>query len=889
MAGFLGGSSGSGGGGEIQFPTEFIDPVTKLRVSEPETLIDTDFEYGLQPTKWETVELINNTPSFFSKSGDTTINGILSMVTTATSREIKVTTAENHGLAVGIPINVSGTKSITADGSYIINSIPDPKSFTYLAKQNQDTTASIFDLYTSIITGEFFQGSQIKISDSQGIVTNAAAPSVLTVQTDSPHGFQVGTPFYFLNLNSTVSQQFDASNTGAKTFDSSNSATAQSFDGSNTFTTYLIDLNNKATIGGTVSATVTFNATNDTITVTHTTENFVGLKIGAPLYYNVTAAAGYFNTYPRGVVYLATTGNNVLGTNSSTFSVSSIPGGTAIDLTVYPSGTFQKANAATTFPGNNNETQNPFQIQVYQNAGQSFDGANATGSLSTVNTYSGTIIQLNNDAGTTVSPFIALRSMVFYTTTGTAATGLTNNTTYWVTYYNEPAGASVPGFFQIKVSALPGGADISISGGTGTQKFRKIGISTDKDVIHLPSHNLALGDLVRYTYPEAGAFTQAAAASDYYYVDKIYDVDNIQLGLTKGSGGLTQIAANTWEWTTGPVTDVSEIFTQNPGALTQLPNSGVFYLKYPINIVGGTQTITVACRKDTTNNRVAQSAFTMRGQGWSFQSGISTLWFYSSDDHDSLAMVADGTGIIARTNTNSWNSSNWDIFRGANQGSGNVGLNSVLPGSPSDVSGNASLVAFNKTNINVYVDLGNSRLRCHNRSYVSYNSDLSTYIGTASPTNSLMILSDGVNGFVIYRWGNARAVEIRMNLATGAIFSTRNFAFSAGQSNGTEEDTFGTLLHAVDGGFTYYANTTWHEDRFPWTARGSLTNTNTYSTGGASTQTDMDLFGSIDSGDRQVWFADWGHDDGGLFQQGNDDRLSVRKTNIYFLPDNYTA
>jgi len=82
MPGFLGGSSsGSGSGGEISFPKEFIDPVTKLRVSTPENLIDTDFEYGLQPTKWETVELINNTPSFFSKSGDTTIPDIISITT----------------------------------------------------------------------------------------------------------------------------------------------------------------------------------------------------------------------------------------------------------------------------------------------------------------------------------------------------------------------------------------------------------------------------------------------------------------------------------------------------------------------------------------------------------------------------------------------------------------------------------------------------------------------------------------------------------------------------------------------------------------------------------------------------------------------------------------
>jgi hypothetical protein len=220
MPGFLGGSSsGSGTSGEIRFPAELIDPVTKLRVSQPQTMMDTDFEYGLQPTKWETVELINNTPSFFSASGDTTIPNLLDLTTTADSREIKVTTSLPHGLAVGIPLNISGSKSLTADGAYIINSVPDPTTFTYLCKQNQLTTASIIDLYTSVITGQFFQGSQIKIADSEGIITNGTGPtSTLTVTTDSPHGFGVNTPFYFLNLNSTISQEFDSSNTGAKTF-----------------------------------------------------------------------------------------------------------------------------------------------------------------------------------------------------------------------------------------------------------------------------------------------------------------------------------------------------------------------------------------------------------------------------------------------------------------------------------------------------------------------------------------------------------------------------------------------------------------------------------------------------------------------------------------------
>jgi hypothetical protein len=557
MAGFLGGSSGSGGGGEIQFPAEFIDPVTKLRVSEPETLIDTDFEYGLQPTKWETVELINNTPSFFSKSGDTTINGILAMVTTATSREVKVTTQDNHGLAVGIPINVSGTKSITADGSYIINSIPDPKTFTYLAKQNQDFTASIFDLYTSIITGEFFQGSQIKISDSQGIVTNAGSPSVLTVQTDSPHGFQVGTPFYFLNLNSTVSQQFDASNTGAKTFDSSNSATAQTFDGSNTLTSYSIDLNNKALLTGTTSATQTHSTANKTITVLHSSETFVGKVIGTPLYHNVIASSGYFQTYPRGIVYLADNTFNVLGASTSTFSVSSIPGGTPIDIPSYPNGTFQLASNASLFAGNNLDLVNQITLAPTIASAREFDGTNTAGSLSTVNTYSGTIIQLNNDAGTTISSGHYISSMVQYTNaggtpptisiSGASAGSLVNNATYFVTYYNEPAGASVPGFYQIKISATPGSGEITMtSNGSGTQKFRKIGVSVDRDIFHVPLHNLTVGDMVRYVYPSGGAVGMTNRTSDWVYVSAVYDTYNIQLdllpGLTATGGTITNAA-----------------------------------------------------------------------------------------------------------------------------------------------------------------------------------------------------------------------------------------------------------------------------------------------------------------------------------------------------------
>lgn len=58
------------------------DPVDKLRVSTPQSLIDTDFEYGIQPTKWESIQMLNNRPASFY---DSTQYNLLSNVTSSTT------------------------------------------------------------------------------------------------------------------------------------------------------------------------------------------------------------------------------------------------------------------------------------------------------------------------------------------------------------------------------------------------------------------------------------------------------------------------------------------------------------------------------------------------------------------------------------------------------------------------------------------------------------------------------------------------------------------------------------------------------------------------------------------------------------------------------------
>jgi hypothetical protein len=547
MPGFLGGSSGSGAGGEIRFPSELIDPVTKLRVSEPQTLIDTDFEYGLQPTKWETVELINNTPSFFSKSGDTTIPNIEAITTTATSREIKVTTGLPHGLAVGIPINVSGTKSLTADGAYIINSVPTPTTFTYLSKQNQPEAASIEDLYTSIVSGEFFQGSQIKIADSDGIVTDAQGASILTVKTESPHGFGLNTPFYFLNLNSTVSQEFDSSNTSSKAFDAANSSTAQVFDGSNTLTSYRLDLDNNAVASGTVSSISTFNPTTNQITVAHTTENFVGLSIGFPLYHNITTAGGYFASNPRGVVFLKSLDTS--NTNGSIFTVSQVPNGEVIPIPNALTGTFQRANEARLFAGNNINTATETTINLVEESEKEFNATNTGGQFLDNCSFSGS--NVTGASGSGVADLDLYQGlMVRYSTTGTpptinaggdasnggSTTSLVNNRTYFIESSFQ-VGSSINYVTTLKEFPTSAANINFTSTGTGTHTFTAIGLAGDKDMIHLRNHGYVVGDMLRYTYPSGGHFgvnNPVTEEKDYYFVERLLGTHNFQVNFTIG-------------------------------------------------------------------------------------------------------------------------------------------------------------------------------------------------------------------------------------------------------------------------------------------------------------------------------------------------------------------
>lgn len=185
----------------VEFTETFIDPVSKIRVSNPENLIDTDFEYGLQSSKWETLQTVNNVPTIYSTSGDVPLSDVSLVAVTVGSKQARVTTVSPHGLFLGDPINVQGVTLSLAEGYFLITGVADSRTFFYEMDQSSPTTAEINGSYTNIIPSKFFEGSSLILNEESGlpITTDNAAQSEITVSTLYTHGFLENTKMYLRN------------------------------------------------------------------------------------------------------------------------------------------------------------------------------------------------------------------------------------------------------------------------------------------------------------------------------------------------------------------------------------------------------------------------------------------------------------------------------------------------------------------------------------------------------------------------------------------------------------------------------------------------------------------------------------------------------------------
>ena len=197
-------------GTHIKPSEDLLDPVSKMRVSQPENLIDTDFEYGLQGQKWETLEQVKNIPTFFARAGEEEVP-LSAIDTTDGSDVVVVTTTVEHGYAKGTPFIIVGSSNPTINGGNIVSNVVSTTKFQFKAKSTQTATADVKSEYTQLFTGNIYQGTEFRRSGLRSVSTDEAESSKLTVNTTYPHRFTKGTELYLSNSLSTVATLFDAS------------------------------------------------------------------------------------------------------------------------------------------------------------------------------------------------------------------------------------------------------------------------------------------------------------------------------------------------------------------------------------------------------------------------------------------------------------------------------------------------------------------------------------------------------------------------------------------------------------------------------------------------------------------------------------------------------
>jgi hypothetical protein len=176
-------------------PYEFaIDAIERIRIAQPQSLIDADFEYGLQNTKWQSLGLNRNIPSFFELPGPALTTTDISSLGAANFSTIRVTVESGQALAVGTPFAVTGTTDTLADGLFVVIATNGTTTFDYLAK-GSIATGSISNPYTVVKEGGVYAGTPMDLSTMSG----NGAGGVVTVTFGSPHGLVPGSPIYIVD------------------------------------------------------------------------------------------------------------------------------------------------------------------------------------------------------------------------------------------------------------------------------------------------------------------------------------------------------------------------------------------------------------------------------------------------------------------------------------------------------------------------------------------------------------------------------------------------------------------------------------------------------------------------------------------------------------------
>ena len=168
------------------------DAVDKLRVSSPQSLIDTDFEYGQQPSKWEQLDLENNRQScWYNQNSPLAVTAITGNGTTT------VVVSTTATVAVGTPVFIEDALDTNASGWWYVTASVGGTSFTILTTNTVATGNQWNATATYVYTGNFYTscGFAVTAASTTAITTSSTA---ITVNTAFPHGLAANSYVYIV-------------------------------------------------------------------------------------------------------------------------------------------------------------------------------------------------------------------------------------------------------------------------------------------------------------------------------------------------------------------------------------------------------------------------------------------------------------------------------------------------------------------------------------------------------------------------------------------------------------------------------------------------------------------------------------------------------------------
>ena len=205
-------SPGSGGGGDdllimiederrglVVRPFDIgLDAVERIRVSNPESLIDADFEYGIQTTKWETTGTNRNAPAFYETSQAPLAVTDISSEGSPPSGSFSLITITFDGTvsagevpAEGGIISVQGTGDFFAEGLFPVEQqLNTPLRVTYRAKGIVPSDEQLLFSYTQVKTGGIYEYAGLNTSS----YTTSANSGIVTVTFSDEHCLVPGSP-----------------------------------------------------------------------------------------------------------------------------------------------------------------------------------------------------------------------------------------------------------------------------------------------------------------------------------------------------------------------------------------------------------------------------------------------------------------------------------------------------------------------------------------------------------------------------------------------------------------------------------------------------------------------------------------------------------------------